>query len=128
MAYEAYIVSNDYTTTYNGSPIDSTSFDRIALRASDEIDKLTFNEIRRAGLSAYSEAIQEQIKLATCAIAEGLATIDTATEGTGVVTTSEKVGPYSYSVDADSLKKVMENAIEKAESFLLFTGLLYRGI
>ncbi len=128
MAYEAYIVSNDYTATYKGTPIASSDFNRIALRASDEIDRLTMNRIRTAGLSSFSAADQEKIKLATCAIAEGLSIKDTATEGTGVVTTSEKVGPYSYTVDADSLKKVMDNAIEKAESFLLYTGLLYRGI
>lgn len=128
MAYTAYIVSADYSDTYKGIAIESSKFNQIALRASDEIDRLTLHQVRKSGLSSFSTADQEQIKLATCALAEALSIKDSATEGTGVITTSEKVGPYSYSIDKESLDQVWNDAIVKAENFLLFTGLLYRGI
>jgi|GEM_PF-4722392 len=53
MVYEAYISKADYTDTYNGASIDADIFDRVALRASDELDKLTFRSVRRAGLSTF---------------------------------------------------------------------------
>lgn len=127
MAYEAYIDENFYNSIYNGAEIDSTVFSRIAKRASDEIDKLTFNRVRTEGLSSFSENIQEKIKLAVCAYAEMLSQIETATDGTGIRGTSEKVGSYSYLVDAQSIKDVLVDAKIKAKSFMVDTGLLYAG-
>jgi len=129
MAYSAYIVSTDYTTTYKGIAIDSASFDRIALRASDEIDTLTMYAVRNAGIATFTAEDQERIKLATCALAEGLALQDAATDSTGIMATSEKVGSYSYSGgDTASYNKVWSDALDKAENFLLFTGLLNRTV
>lgn len=123
MAYEAYISIEDYIGTYKGQTISDDDFARIALRASDELDKLTFNRVRRAGLVSYDADVQEAIKLATCALAEALALIDAATEGTGVVTTSESVSGYSYSIDKTSINQLMADGIARAKKFLKETKL-----
>lgn len=128
MAYEAYITETYYTGTYQGAEIDSDSFARIALRASDELNRITFDHVRRAGLSSFDADTQEAVKLATCAIAEALAQIDAATDGTGITVTTEKVGSFSYSMDASSLAALKTEAMAKARSILLPTGLLYAGI
>ena len=123
MAYEAYIVEADYTGTYKGQAIDGAKFDRIALRASDELDKITFNRVRRNGLSSYASDVQDLIKLATCAIAESLALHEAAAAG-GVVTTSESVGGYSYSVDKASIEKIKPDGLLRAKQYLMSTGLI----
>ena len=128
MDYEAYIAETDYTDTYKGTAIDSAIFDRIALRASDEVDKLTFGRVRRAGLDSFDADTQQAVKLATSAIAEALAQIDAATDGTGIAATSEKVGSFSVSIDAASLPALKADALTKARSYLIYTGLLYAGI
>jgi hypothetical protein len=128
MAYEPYITQTDYTNLYKGVSIDAAKFPRIALRASDEIDKLTFSRVRRASLDSFDADTQEAVKLATCVMAEVLAQIDTATEGSGIVTTDEKVGDYSYSVDASQLSSLRVAALTTACSHLRMTGLLYAGI
>ncbi len=128
MAYDAYITETYYNDTYKGPAIDSDVFDRIALRASDEVDRITFQGIRRAGISSFDTDTQTAIQMAACAIAEALAQIDTATDGTGIAVTSEKVGSYSYSTDAAGLTALKAAAITRACQFLLFTGLLYAGI
>lgn len=128
MAYEAYIVSSDYTGTYKGIAIDAAVFDRIALRASDELDVLTLGKVRAAGLASYAEDAQERIKLATCVLAEGLAMVDAATDSTGILATNEKVGGYTYTIDAGSLRQTMAQARAKARDYLFSTGLLYRGV
>jgi len=128
MAYEAYIDRTYYAETYQGTDIDTNIFDRIALRASDEVDKFTFRRVRRAGLTNFDDDMQAAIQLATCAIAEALAQIDVATDSTGMIAASEKIGSYSYTADASSLDKLLAKAKNKAMSYLLFTGLLYRGI
>jgi hypothetical protein len=128
MAYEPYITQTDYDDLYKGAAIAEADFDRIALRASDEIDKLTFGRIRSAGLDSYDDDVQESIKLATCAVAEALAQIDTATDGTGLAAGQEKVGSYSYSVDPQQLTTLKVAALTTACSYLRPTGLLYAGI
>ncbi len=128
MAYEPYITQEDYTALYKGTPIDAAVFPRIALRASDEIDKLTFGRIRLKGMSSFSSETQGNIKLAVCTVAEALAQIDTATDGSGIAATQEKVGSYSYTVDTQQITTMKIAALTAACSHLRPTGLLYAGI
>ena len=128
MAYEAYITSSYYSGTYKGAAIDASDFDRIALRASDEIDALTFGRIRSAGLTSFDDDTQEAVMLAVCVMAEALYKIDDMTDGTGIAASSEKVGSFSYTVESGSLTAVRAEAVVRARSFLLNTGLLYAGI
>ena len=128
MAYDAYITSADYSTTYKGAPIAAADFDRFALRASDAIDKMTQQRIRTAGLASFSADIQASIKLATCAMAEGLYQVDQATGGTGVVASSEKIGSYSYNLAQDAVNQRYLDAGVTAMDYLALTGLMYSGL
>ena len=119
MSYTAYIDNTFYTSTYAGVPIDSTIFPRIALRASDELDRLTLNVIRLNGLTSYSTDAQEAIKLATCALAESLAQIDTATDSAGLMASSERVNGYSYSgIDQAAVNAALSTARQQAWTYL----------
>ena len=128
MAHAAYILSTDYANTYKGTPIAAASFDRIALRASEVLDQLTSQQVRKAGLTTFDADVQEAVVLATCAIAEGLAQIDAATDSQGFLVSSEKVGSYTYSLDSSAIDKTLAGAVERALGLLLFTGLAYRGL
>lgn len=128
MAYEAYIDRVFYAETYQGIGIDTDIFDRLASRASDELDKLTFQRVRLSGLNAFEEDTQAAIKFATCAITEALAQVEKATDGTGLMMASESVGSYSYSADGKSLDKLLAEARSRAMTYLIFTGLLYSGV
>ena len=119
MAYSAYIDSEFYTNTYQGTAIDSADFDRIALRASDELDKLTANVVRLNSIESYSEDVQEAIKLATCALAESLSQIDAATDSAGLMASSEHVNGYSYSgIDQTSINMALTTARQQAWTYL----------
>ena len=119
MAYAAYIDNTFYTTTYGGTAIDSAIFARIALRASDELDRITANVVRLNGLTSYGTDAQEAIKLATCALAESLAQIDTATDSAGLMASSESVNGYSYSgIDQTAVNAALGSARRQAWTYL----------
>lgn len=128
MAYDAYIISTDYSGTYKGAPIAAADFDRFALRASDAIDKMTSQRIRTAGLASFDAETQDLIKRATCAMAEGLYQVDQATGGTGIVASSEKIGSYSYNLAQDAVNQRYLDASVQALDYLATTGLLYSGL
>jgi len=119
MSYTAYIDDTFYTGTYHGIAIASTDFARIALRASDELDKLTANLVQLNGLTSYSADAQEAIKLATCALAESLAQIDAATDSAGLMASSEHVNGYSYSgIDQIAITAALTAAWQQAWTYL----------
>jgi hypothetical protein len=119
LSYSAYIDSTFYTSTYGGTAIDGTIFPRIALRASDELDRITINVVRLNGLTSYSADAQEAIKLATCALAESLAQIDTATDSAGLMASSESVNGYSYSgIDQTAVNATLSTARQQAWTYL----------
>lgn len=118
----AYIDETYYTETYLGTDIAAADFPRLALRASEQIDGITFNRIKTNGITSYSDDIQASIKMATCALAEALNTVSKATDN-GVISTSESVGGYSYSLDVSSVKNVSTEAITAAKNYLRGTGL-----
>ena len=128
MLYDNYITETYYLSTYAGPAPEYGAFATPARRASAEIDRLTFSRVRTEGLDSFDDDTQDAIKQATCAIAEALIRIDNMTEGTGVATTSEKVGSFSYTVDPAKLEAIMEDAYKTARAILLPTGLLYAGI
>lgn len=129
MARTAYISTEFYTGTYHGRTIAAADFDRLALRATEEIDDMTQQRIpRMGGLTELTAADQERVQLATCAIAEWLATEEAMSGATGAVVSSEKVGAYSYTLDASELARARQRAYSAADGFLLFTGLLYAGV
>ncbi|MEM5767584.1 MAG: hypothetical protein AAGU32_04760 [Bacillota bacterium] len=122
----AYIDQIYYSDTYKGKPVDAADFPRLALRSSEQVDAMTFNRVRKAGLPTFDADTQTAVKNSVCAIAEALAAFEAHTDG-GVVTTSESVGGYSYTVNAESVASVMQSAIRVAAGYLADTGLLYAG-
>lgn len=118
MSYADYTY---YTGTYLGTAIASGDFDRLALRASAWIDRLTFQ--RAAADTANTNAI----KNAMCAIAEDIQN----TEANGGVDAiqSESIGQNSvtYGAMSSKLASAGETYLQTASLYLGSTGLLYPG-
>ncbi len=114
MAYTDYAF---YTGTYRGNAIAQADFPRLAMRASEVIDQMTFS---RAAAETDTANV-DKIKLATCALAEQLQTL----EASGGVVSSESVGGYSVSY----LSQLSEDARLKriAKRYLASTGLMFAG-
>lgn len=124
----AYIDKGYYDAVYLGRPVPSADFPRLALRATEQIDATTFRAVANAGLASLRPEVQAAVKNATCAIVEGLAALEAHSDN-GVISTSESAsGAYSYSVDADSIKSILPNALNRARDLLDWTGLLYAGV
>lgn len=111
MAYATY---SDYTTTYKGNIIPSSDFDRLALRASEFIDRVTNNQ------AATSTTYTDKIKMATCAVAEVVHQF-----GDTMGKTSESVSGQSVSYDPQAIKGMKFNAVK---AYLWDTDLLYSGV
>jgi len=112
-----------YTTTYLGTLIASADFSALALRASAQVDQITYN---RAAAEVEVGTV-DKIKMAMCAIADELQRQDSAGGADGI--TSEGVGTYKVSYRRGSYKtssnqERIENAgkLYLASTFLLFPG------
>ncbi len=117
-----YIDYEFYQNTYGGSAIALADFQALAIRASHEIDRLTFE---RAADYIDDADYTEPIKLATCAVADAIQDINTRM---GQIQ-SEKVGPYSVTytpTPTDSLSTDARMSLA-AKRYLARTGLMYRG-
>jgi len=73
MAYTTY---EFYTTTYYGTAIASTDFDRLESRACDKLDTMTFDRLV-SGLPTDTRSATK-VQKAVCAVAEKLQEIETA--------------------------------------------------
>lgn len=110
-----------YSTSFFGTAITEEDFPKYALRASAEIDRITFN--RAASDTDNTTAI----KNAMCAVAEELQKQDRSNGVDGIA--SESQGQYSVSYVAGSnrsqtsLEKI-QNAAKPwlANTFLMFAG------
>lgn len=125
---ESYITYEYYTDTYKGSVIPSTSFDRVGLKASYQIDLFILGK----DFTNYNGVdYTDNVKMATCSIAEILYNQDTFTNNSiGGAVTSESIGDYSRSfsnqeqITAETKKRIDR----ELSTYLGMTGLLYRGI
>lgn len=133
---ESYIDFEYYTESYQGSSIPESEFDNLAKSAS--------YKVRIAIMNRDFSDYESEVKDATCRVAEILkeqadykAQLNNIIAGGEVLVTSEKVGEYSRSMAAPSFNDLKmyssdaytDSLISSAlEEFLLFTGLLYRGI
>ena len=124
MAYATY---SYYTSTFLGTAIAEADFPRLALRASAQIDRVTFNRAA-AIITANTETDNvTAIKMATCEIAEEIQRQESASNVDGV--TGESQGQYSVSYGANSNRsKSNQSKIETAarlwleNTFLMFGG------
>jgi hypothetical protein len=123
----AYADYTFYTGTFLGTAIASSNFPRLALRASAEVDKITFNRAAPIVTAATDTATIDKIKMATCEIAEELKKQDDAGGSDGIV--SESQGSYSVSFAANSSKTLssQEKISKAARLWLSNTDLMFRG-
>lgn len=121
----AYVDWAFYTNDYRGTALSEADFARLAKRASEEIDYMTFNRAQSA-----KGACLTAVKMATCAVAETLHTIDQSGGVTAAGITSERVGGHSVTY-ADASKTTHDRGVlmlNAACRHLEWTGLLYAGI
>jgi hypothetical protein len=116
-----------YTNTYLGALIAQADFDRLALRASEQIDRMTFQRaaaVVEAGEDADTIAL---IGMATCAIAERIQ--DVEAEGGADAIQSERVGNHSVTYAETSSRRLTagQKYEEAGNTYLASTGLMYRG-
>lgn len=119
----AYADYEFYTDTYLGAAIAQADFDRLALRASEAIDAMTFQR----AVDVTDEDVVELRSMATCAVAETIQEIEKAGGAVGIQ--SERVGNHSvtYTTGSAMQQTTPERLLSAAKTYLLSTGLLYRG-
>lgn len=121
----AYITYAYYTGTFHGSKLGASNFDEYAVRASATIDQLCFDRVADI-ISAGTETEDiEKIKLATCAVADTLLTMDG--EAGGGEVQSESVGQYSVTYVQGSTKSTSRKLQDAAKTYLGRTGLMFPG-
>lgn len=110
-----------YEDTYLGNAIAEADFPRLALRASAQIDRITF------GRAVTDTDNETAIKNAMCAVAEEIQRQEQGDNVDGV--TSESQGRYSVSYGANSSKsRTNTQKIEDAAKlYLEDTSLMYAG-
>ena len=109
----AYADFTFYTETYLGKSISESEFARLALRASNHIDRITHGKA-----SSYLPA--DPVKLAVCAVAEAWQVNEQ-----GGDLTSQSVGGWSRSYAAQP-KSADARLYDAASLYLDSTGLLSR--
>jgi len=118
MSYADYTY---YSTEFLGNVIAEADFPRLALRASAQIDRITFAR------SATDVDNTTAIKNAMCAVAEEIQRQESNENADGI--TSESQGQYSVSYGANSSRsRTNQQKIEDAAKFWLeTTGLMFAG-
>jgi hypothetical protein len=118
----AYADLTFYKATYLGTAIADAAYPRLALRASEKIDEMTFNRAAPVVTAATDTATIALIKNATCAVAEEIQRQDAS----GGAVQSERVGNVSVTY----LSTLSEDArlLKAAKTYLGNTGLMYRGV
>jgi hypothetical protein len=124
----AYTDYTYYSGTFLGAAISSTNFPRLALRASEVIDKVTFNRAAAVILANTDTATITAIKNAVCAVAEQYQENEAnGNEGGGI--SSESVGSMSVTYVKGSKKTMTDDQkLERAaKNYLASTGLMFKG-
>jgi hypothetical protein len=107
-----------YTETYHGDAVPVSVFDRIAIKATAELNRLTNGRI----LLATGDNL-DKAKLCVCAICDWIWRAESAG---GLLPTSESVGSeHSMSAQGTTLEAQIRN---EAATWLNGTGLLFRGL
>lgn len=128
MAY----IDRDCYTSFSDIDIPQDEFDKLAKRASDIVDIVTFNRIETmGGLTALPSHMQTSIKKATASQVE-MIYIDGGIESMASASAVKQasIGKFSYSTGATS-DEGNSNSITlspMAKAYLAPTGLLYRGL
>jgi len=118
----AYVDYTYYTGTYLGAAIAQADCNRLAARASVEIDRMTYGRTAAIVTAGTDTDTIDLVKMATCAVADAIKKL----EDSGGAVQSERVGNQSvtYLSQASDEARLM-NA---AKAYLWNTGLMYRGL
>lgn len=124
----AYADFTYYQNTYLGDVItDSAAFDRLSLRASTIIDRITFGRAAPIVEAGTDTETIDKIQMATCAIAEEIQKTNESGGNAGIA--SESVGSHSVSYIQTQETKLSPRAKYEAvaKDYLWDTYLLFRG-
>lgn len=124
----AYVEYEYYDETYLGTAIAEADFPRLALRASAEIDRLTFERAGAVVEADDDEETIDKIQMAACAIADELQRSDEAGGSDNI--TSERVGNYSvsYGSKSSAAQSLEQKVFKSARLYLWNTGLMFKGL
>jgi hypothetical protein len=122
-------LSSEELSSKEQSSKEHSFFDRIAQRASESLNAITYGRIERKGFENFEPSVQYKIRMAACAIAESAAQIEAINASSGgAVKTSESVTGYSYTISETSVVKIEAEGYKRAVSYLIGTNLLYVGV
>lgn len=111
-----------YEGVFLGTAIALADFDRLALIASAQIDRLTFGQAA-AIITADTDAEKvTAIQMATCAVAEAIQQGEASPE-----VSSERVGQHSVTYNIGKPVSEQTRLTDAARLWLAPTGLMYRG-
>ena len=113
-----------YENSFHGEIIPENAFPGVILKASIFVKFLTFSRVDEL------PEIPEEVKLATCAVAEMMYQDMQAKDGAGREIASENNDGYSVSFvtsQSDNVGTIEHRCKKTAYPYLAHTGLLYRG-
>jgi hypothetical protein len=118
-----------YYINNGGSSISESEFDRYAVRASYQVDFLTFNRADAIVTAGTNTQVIDRIKRATVAVADVMKSYS-VNGGGGAIVQSEKVGDHSVQYrDGEQLRSQETQAVSSVvEMYLSHTGLMYPGV
>jgi len=122
-----YATYTQYTNTYLGTAIASADFARLALRASSEIDRVTFNRAAAIVTAGTDTATIALIVSATCSVAEQIQTNEAEGGSDGIQ--SEQIGSNSVTYAENSSKRFSntKKIQDAARLYLESTELMFAG-
>jgi len=117
-----------YYLNNGGSSIPESEFDRYAVRASYQVDFLTFNRADAIVTAGTNTQVIDRIKRATVAVADVMKACSVNQANLGVQ--SEKVGDHSvqYRGGGELRSQETQAVSSVVEMYLSHTGLLYPGV
>ena len=128
---KTYTDYNFYSNTYKGN-MPAEDFNRLVIGASYEVRNRIFNR----DITGFEEDVQ----LATCSVADVLLKIETLENKKNAEVSerkikTESVGDYSRTFESTTISDIeaqisnqKEKIKEELKKYLLYTGLLYRGV
>jgi hypothetical protein len=117
----AYADYTYYSGTYLGTAIASANFPRLALRASEVIDEITF------GRAATDTDNETAIKNATCAVAEEIQRVEAGGNTDGIASESIGSNSVTYTANAYAQLSRLAKLSSAAKTYLGNTGLMFKG-
>lgn len=117
-----YATYDYYQCTYRGNAIAEADFKRLALRAKERIDAMTYGRAE-----AYYARSPTPIANATCALAEAIQQTEQET-GDGLPVHQERMDKYTVTYGARTASEQRKREAAAAGQYLLPTGLLYAGV